>query len=89
MKALCILTDSGTVQEECCLLGVPNVTIRETTERPETVECGSNILAGTDPQTVLRCTRVALERRGGWTPPPEYLRTDSNETVARVVLGHR
>ena len=41
-----MLTDSGTVQEECCILGVPAVTVRDTTERPETVECGSNVLSG-------------------------------------------
>jgi UDP-N-acetylglucosamine 2-epimerase (non-hydrolysing) len=51
--AFCVLSDSGTVQEEACLFGVPNVTIREVTERPETVECGSNFLAGSDPERIL------------------------------------
>ena len=37
-QAKCVLSDSGTVQEECCLFGVPNVTLRDVTERPETVE---------------------------------------------------
>ena len=45
-NARCVLTDSGTVQEECCIFGVPTVTMRDTTERPETVECGSNVLSG-------------------------------------------
>ena len=44
--ACCVLSDSGTVQEECCLFHVPNVTLRDATERPETLECGSNMLAG-------------------------------------------
>ena len=39
-SAFCVLSDSGTVQEEACIFGVPNVTIRDVTERPETVECG-------------------------------------------------
>ncbi|HSK70141.1 MAG TPA: UDP-N-acetylglucosamine 2-epimerase (non-hydrolyzing), partial [Pyrinomonadaceae bacterium] len=41
-NALAVLTDSGTVQEECAIFGTPNVTVRDVTERPETIECGSN-----------------------------------------------
>ena len=44
--ARCVLTDSGTVQEECAILGIPTVTLRDVTERPETLECGSNMLTG-------------------------------------------
>jgi UDP-N-acetylglucosamine 2-epimerase (non-hydrolysing) len=47
-SALAVLTDSGTVQEECAIFGVPNITIRDVTERPETVECGSNIVSGAE-----------------------------------------
>jgi len=87
-ESACTLTDSGTVQEECALLGVPNVTLRDVTERPETVECGSNILSGAEPESVLACAEVALERRGGWWPPQEYLRPDVSEIVVRMVLGY-
>ena len=45
-NAFMVLTDSGTVQEECAIFGVPNVTVRDVTERPETIECGSNIIGG-------------------------------------------
>ncbi len=48
-NASLIVTDSGGLQEEACILGVPCITIRENTERPETVEVGSNILVGRDP----------------------------------------
>ena len=58
--ALCVLSDSGTVQEECCIFHVPNVTIRDVTERPETLECGSNILSGADHDSILRCVRIAM-----------------------------
>ena len=87
--ARCVLTDSGTVQEECCILGVPNVTVRDATERPETIECGSNMLSGTDPEAIGRCVRVAVERdRGGWQPPSEYLVPQVSPTVAAIVTGH-
>lgn len=87
-QARCVVTDSGTVQEECAILRVPNVTIRDTTERPETLECGSNILAGSDPERVLACVRLALNSTRDWQPPEEYLRENVSETVARLVLGH-
>jgi UDP-N-acetylglucosamine 2-epimerase (non-hydrolysing) len=68
--ALCVLTDSGTVQEECSLYRVPTVTVRETTERPETVQCGSNILSGTsDPQRLLDCVRVMAASDRQWRSP--------------------
>ncbi len=85
--AALVLTDSGTVQEEACLLGVPAVTLRDTTERPETVECGSNVLAGVEPDAVRRATRLALSRGRNWAPPAEYLRPHVADTVASAVLG--
>jgi UDP-N-acetylglucosamine 2-epimerase (non-hydrolysing) len=51
--AAVVLTDSGGLQEETTALGVPCVTIRENTERPVTVDEGSNVLAGTDPAAIL------------------------------------
>jgi len=88
-SAFCLLSDSGTVQEEACILGVPNVTIREVTERPETVECGSNILVGADPQYILRFVKMVTVRKGGWQPPQEYLAEGVADTVCRIVLSYR
>ncbi|MEP6719328.1 MAG: UDP-N-acetylglucosamine 2-epimerase (non-hydrolyzing), partial [bacterium] len=51
-KARLVLTDSGGIQEETTVLGIPCVTLRETTERPITVEMGTNVVAGTDPQKI-------------------------------------
>ena len=85
--ARCVLTDSGTVQEECCILRVANVTTRDVTERPETVECGSNILAGVETDDVLRAVALALASPTDWSPPREYLETSVSRTVARIVLG--
>jgi UDP-N-acetylglucosamine 2-epimerase (non-hydrolysing) len=87
-SAFCLLSDSGTVQEEACIFGVPNVTIRDVTERPETIDCGSNVLAGSNPDTILQLVRLVTERPANWQPPPEYLANNVAATVARIMLGH-
>lgn len=68
-SARLVLTDSGGVQEEACILGVPCVTMRENTERPETVSVGANVLAGTDPERILAASWSMLNRQGGWKNP--------------------
>jgi UDP-N-acetylglucosamine 2-epimerase (non-hydrolysing) len=60
MAAL-ILTDSGGVQEESCILSVPCVTLRENTERPETIDAGSNMLAGTNAEKILAAADRMIE----------------------------
>jgi UDP-N-acetylglucosamine 2-epimerase (non-hydrolysing) len=87
-NAFCVLSDSGTVQEECCISRVANVTIRDVTERPETIECGSNMLSGADPDTIIRCVRTVLDQRRDWTVPSEYLEEHVSNTVAKIVLGY-
>ena len=85
--ARCVLTDSGTVQEECCIFGVPTVTTRDTTERPETLECGSNTLSGVEPEVISRCVKMALAGASTWNPPAEYLVAHVSQTVASILLG--
>ena len=85
--AACVLTDSGTVQEECCILHVANVTTRDVTERPETVECGSNVIAGVDPDRIATAVRTAVQRERNWTVPPEYMAPAVSDTVANIVLS--
>lgn len=58
--AAVVLTDSGGLQEETTALGVPCVTIRENTERPITVEEGSNVLVGTDPAKIIAAVQAIL-----------------------------
>jgi UDP-N-acetylglucosamine 2-epimerase (non-hydrolysing) len=86
-NAFMVLTDSGTVQEECSIFRIPNITLRNVTERPETIECGSNILAGTRRETIVAASRVAADRKGTWEPPQEYQRSNVSETVRSIVLG--
>lgn len=87
-NAFCLLSDSGTVQEECCVFRVANVTLRDVTERPETIECGSNILSGADPEMILNCVRVVLSQKTEWSVPREYLEEHVSDTVVKIVLGY-
>jgi UDP-N-acetylglucosamine 2-epimerase (non-hydrolysing) len=86
-SAFCLLSDSGTVQEEACILGVPNVTIRDVTERPETIECGSNILAGCDVENICGSVEMVTHVSRSWEPPKEYVVPNVASTVARIVLS--
>jgi UDP-N-acetylglucosamine 2-epimerase (non-hydrolysing) len=58
-----VATDSGGVQEETTALRVPCVTLRDNTERPVTIECGTNILGGTNRQSIVTAIRKQLSRR--------------------------
>lgn len=68
-RAKLVLTDSGGVQEETCILGVPCVTLRDNTERPETLEVGSNVLAGTNPDKIVEEAKLILHKNKGWVNP--------------------
>jgi UDP-N-acetylglucosamine 2-epimerase (non-hydrolysing) len=88
-QAFCVLSDSGTVQEECAIFGVPNVTIRDVTERPETIECGSNMLSGVCPEQVLLSVRTVLAQKSSWMAPVEYKVPNVSDTVSKILLGYR
>lgn len=87
-NASCVLTDSGTVQEECCIFGIPNLTVRDVTERPETIEAGSNMLTGVDPQLIVASVRTVLEEPAQWKPPAEYLDAYLSSKIVKIVLGY-
>ena len=87
-NAFCVLSDSGTVQEECCIFNVPNITIRDVTERPETIESGSNILASVEPELILRSIELVIEQKFNWKVPDEYLEQNVSSKVLKIILGY-
>jgi len=68
-NAKLVLTDSGGVQEESCILGVPCVTLRDSTERPETLEVGSNTLSGDNSDKILQSVKLMVNRENSWINP--------------------
>ncbi|GAC44145.1 non-hydrolyzing UDP-N-acetylglucosamine 2-epimerase [Paenibacillus popilliae] len=83
------LTDSGTVQEECCILHVPTVTVRNSTERPETVDCGSNVVSGLNAGRIVEAVKVMAHMPTNWECPHGYLVADVSSRVVKFVLGGR
>lgn len=86
-NSFCVITDSGTVQEETCIFGIPSITIRDTTERPETIECGSNILTGCDVNRILQGVDLATEKSFAWTVPREYLDRHVSQKITRLIVS--
>lgn len=68
-NASLIFTDSGGVQEEACILKVPCITLRDNTERPETVFVGANIVSGTDPKFIIKNANIFLKEKRKWDNP--------------------
>lgn len=86
-NARLVLTDSGTVQEECCIFRIPTVTMRDTTERPETVECGSNIISGLSSQKILDCANLMLKTRNDWDYPVGYIDDNVSDKITKYLQG--
>ena len=84
-NAQVVITDSGGVQEETTVLGVPCLTVRENTERPATVEFGTNRLVGTDPRALLPAAREILGGRRPAGRLPELWDGRAAERIVAVV----
>ncbi len=81
-----VLTDSGGVQEETCILGVPCITLRDNTERPETVDVGSNLLAGTSPDRILEAAKTMWTKQKGWVNP--FGDGKTGQTIIKILLNN-
>jgi UDP-N-acetylglucosamine 2-epimerase len=90
-SAYCVLSDSGTLTEECALLGFPAVTLRETHERPEGMDVGTLVMSGLSAARVLEA--IALVRRHhddgrSFTPPADYAADNVSAKVVRIILSY-
>jgi UDP-N-acetylglucosamine 2-epimerase (non-hydrolysing) len=84
-----VLTDSGGLQEETTALGVPCLTLRENTERPVTVDEGTNEVVGTDPARILAGARAALTGHGKQGRCPALWDGKAGERVAEALLRRK
>ena len=84
-----VLTDSGGIQEETTVLGIPCITLRKNTERPVTVEQGTNLLASTDKNRVIEKSldvingKIKIESR-----IPELWDGKAAERIVKILLDH-
>jgi len=85
--ALCVLTDSGTVSEETCILGTPCIIIRNTTERPELLESGSAFLSGVNSNKIFDSVEIMMHRKD-WSLPVGYGDTEVSHKVVQFILGN-
>ncbi|MEZ5589159.1 MAG: UDP-N-acetylglucosamine 2-epimerase (non-hydrolyzing), partial [Sedimenticolaceae bacterium] len=86
-KARIVLTDSGGLQEETTALGIPCVTLRENTERPITVEQGTNTIVGTDPTKIKDCFDEVMASGGKSGRVPELWDGRAAERIADTLLA--
>jgi len=87
-EAVMIMTDSGTIQEEACIVGTPSIILRMVTERPEVVECGATIVGGVKENEIIEAfnymkTRLAFR----WDVPDEYLYSDVSDRVVAFMMS--
>ena len=68
-NARLVLTDSGGIQEESCALKVPCVTVRDSTERPETIKAGSNVISTIDSEKILESADIMINKKRNWENP--------------------
>ena len=87
-NAALVITDSGGLQEETCILNTPCVTVRENTERPETIEVGANVIGGIRRQTILPAIEKMLNKKPDWLNPFGDGRA-SEKIINYVISGYK
>lgn len=87
--ARCVISDSGSIAEESAILGFPAVTLRDSMERPEALDCGTILMTGLDPAIVLAAVDLQVQRwkRSAPSVPTEYEVPDTADRVVGLILG--
>jgi UDP-N-acetylglucosamine 2-epimerase (non-hydrolysing) len=80
-----VLTDSGGIQEETTILNIPCITLRENTERPETVKEGTNIITGTNKKKIINCVNIILKDKWKKGEIPEKWDGKSAERIVNII----
>jgi len=86
-NASVVISDSGTVSEDACILKIPNVIIREATERSEVIECGASVLSGTKENDIFEAVQFMLTKNRDWKVPEEYLYNDVSDRICTILHG--
>ena len=86
-EAALVVTDSGGVQEEACMLHVPCVTVRRNTERVETIDIGANRLTSADPEHILETAAAALASDRAWPVPERWDERVAERVAAAIGSG--
>lgn len=87
LKALCTLSDSGTIAEESAIMGFSAVTLRDAIERPEAIDAGAIMMTGLDPANVLAAVRIAVETAPGGGLPEDYGIANTSERVLKYIVS--
>lgn len=85
-NSLLIITDSGGIQEEACILQIPCITLRENTERPETISVGANMLAGNKPSGIVKAAKDMLQQKINWKNP--FGKGDSAKRILKILRAN-
>lgn len=85
-NARLVLTDSGGIQEETCILRIPCVTLRDNTERPETITVGANVLAGSTANEIVNCSHKMIDVATDWFNP--FGEGNSAERIVDIMEGN-
>lgn len=87
-QAKLVMTDSGGVQEETTILGIPCLTLRENTERPVTITQGTNELVGSQAERIVAGVQRIMNGKAGISRHPELWDGHAAERIVNVLLGH-
>jgi len=88
-NSFCVLTDSGTVQEECAILKVPCIVLRNSTERQETLESGAVLINYDNETTIFKNIQISIkEKKTDDLVPAEYLVRNVSDRVLNIILSH-